>query len=37
MLNLVSIIAVQGLGAHPYFTWVRKVQINDQELKEVMC
>ncbi len=36
MLNLVSIIAVQGLGAHPYFTWVKKVTMDDEPVKEVM-
>ncbi len=36
MLNLISIVAVQGLGAHPYFTWVRKVRMENQEVKEVM-
>lgn len=35
MLSLPSIIAVQGLGAHPYFTWVRKVEMGSQE-REVM-
>lgn len=36
MLNLVSIIAVQGLGAHPYFTWVKKVSVENKDVKEVM-
>lgn len=36
MLNLVSIIAVQGLGAHPYFTWVKKVSMENKDVKEVM-
>lgn len=36
MLKLVSIIAVHGLGAHPYFTWVRKIRTKNQEVKEVM-
>ena len=36
MLSLVSIIAVQGLGAHPYFTWVKKVPVENQEVKEVI-
>lgn len=34
MLILVSIIAVQGLGAHPYFTWVKKGPMENQEVKE---
>ncbi len=36
MLTLTSIIAVQGLGASPYFTWVTKVPMGNQEIKEVM-
>ena len=27
---------MQGLGASPYFTWVKKVLIEDQEVKQVM-
>lgn len=33
MLILVSIIAVQGLGAHSYFTWVKKGPMENQEVK----
>ncbi len=36
MLTLTSIVAVQGLGASPYFTWVKKVPMENQEVKEVM-
>ncbi len=36
MLTLTSIVAVQGLGASPYFTWVKKVRMGSQEVKEVM-
>lgn len=36
MLNLVSIIAVKGLGAQPYFTWVKKVSMENKDVKEVM-
>jgi hypothetical protein len=33
-----SVIAVQGLGASPYYTWVKKVprEAGSQEVKEIM-
>ncbi|MCJ1349068.1 hypothetical protein MMC31_007304, partial [Peltigera leucophlebia] len=34
--SMVDIIAVQGLGANPYFTWVRKIRMENNDLKEVM-
>ncbi|MCJ1346929.1 hypothetical protein MMC31_005149, partial [Peltigera leucophlebia] len=34
--NMVDIIAVQWLGANPYFTWVRKIRMENNDVKEVM-
>lgn len=36
MTELISIIAVQGLGASPYYTWVKKVAKADGGVEEVM-
>ena len=36
MTDVISIIAVQGLGASPYFTWVKKVAKAGLEVEEVM-
>jgi hypothetical protein len=36
MLTVISIIAVQGLGANQYYTWVQKIpKTGNQEAKEV--
>ena len=35
MTDMISIIAVQGLGANPYYTWVKKIQAGDK-VEEVM-
>ena len=29
MTNMISIIAVQGLGASPYYTWIKKVGVEE--------
>ena len=36
MTDVISIIAVQGLGASPYYTWVKKVAKAGGEAEEVM-
>lgn len=36
MAYMISIIAVQGLGASPYYTWVKKVLKVDGGSEEVM-
>ena len=36
IIDPISIIAVQGLGASPYYTWVKKVKKIDGEFEEVM-
>lgn len=36
MTYIISIIAVQGLGASPYYTWVKKVSKEDGGVEEVM-
>ena len=36
MTDVISIIAVQGLGANPYYTWVKKVTKASDRVEEVM-
>ena len=33
-LSLLSIIAVQGLGAHPFYTWVKRTMIGESAQKK---
>ena len=36
MTEVISIIADQGLGASPYYTWIKKVAKTDDGVEEVM-
>ena len=36
MTDVISIIAVQGLGASPYYTWVNKTTTAGDKVEEVM-